>query len=42
MSFGISKLEVHIGLNYKEEIVSASVSLVSEIIQANLLPDFMW
>lgn len=39
MTLGISKL--HVSLNYKDEIVPASISVVSEIIQANLLPDFM-
>lgn len=41
MSLGISKLQIHVSLNYKDERVPASISVVSEMIQANLLPDFM-
>ena len=35
MVLGISKLQAHVSLNYKHERVPASVSVVSEMIQAN-------
>lgn len=39
MSLVISKLQMHVSLVYKDEIVPASVSAVQEMIQANLLPE---
>lgn len=35
MSLRISKLQIHVSLNYKDEIVPASISVMSEMIQAN-------
>lgn len=41
MSLVISKLQIHVSLIYKDEIVPASVSAVLEMIQAKILPDFL-